>query len=270
MPSYRKMVLLEPSTGEVLAMRSEFVLDRPYNLGLSESMELMNAWGDFVKVRNADAAMRANRAWHVSSLWVRVEAQHGIISSTAASIGISVMVGFFTVLGATRDAKLACLCMLSVMLTILSQLFFMVVVMQWSIGPIEVVALIVFLGYMFTFNLHIAHAYSRTPEGWGVTMPGCSEGDAPAERLRRVRYALGARGRSVLSSAITTMGCAVFLLFCTLQFFVRFGVVIISISVLSLVYSLIFLPSLLVLVGPTSRSLCDRFVAGATRAIASR
>jgi len=33
------------------------------------------------------------------------------------------------------------------------------VVMEWKIGPIEVISLVVFVGYSVTYSLHIAHNY---------------------------------------------------------------------------------------------------------------
>merc|ERR1712110_1195749 len=42
-----------------------------------------------------------------------------------------------------------------------------------------------------------------------------------------------------------------FLLLCTLQFFMKFGLVIVSVTALSTTYSLVFLPALLMAVGPT-------------------
>jgi len=46
---------------------------------------------------------------------------------------------------------------------------------------------------------------------------------------------------------------------------VRFGVVIVAVTVLSLIYSLSFLPGLFLVVGPTRRSLCDRVCRGEVR-----
>jgi len=63
-------------------------------------------------------------------------------------------------------------------------------------------------------------------------------------------------GRSFVGSATTSIGCAVFLLFCTLQFFLKFGIVIILVSTLSLLYSLLFLPALLMAAGPVPEQRC--------------
>eukprot|EP00747_Dinoflagellata_sp_TGD_P059820 gnl/TRDRNA2_/TRDRNA2_151745_c1_seq1.p1 gnl/TRDRNA2_/TRDRNA2_151745_c1~~gnl/TRDRNA2_/TRDRNA2_151745_c1_seq1.p1 ORF type:complete len:698 (+),score=87.11 gnl/TRDRNA2_/TRDRNA2_151745_c1_seq1:300-2096(+) len=79
-------------------------------------------------------------------------------------------------------------------------------------------------------------------------------------RLHGIRFALGIMGRSVLGSAATTIGCSLFLLLCTMGFFVQFGLVILIVTVLSLVYSLLFLPALLALAGPVGPSWCMRII----------
>ena len=57
-------------------------------------------------------------------------------------------------------------------------------------------------------------------------------------------------GTTVLAGAVTTAGSALFMLFCQMTFFYKMALLI-SITILnSLVYSLIFLISLCVLIGP--------------------
>lgn len=240
---YSDQVLIED--GNIKAIRLDFTLKLDELASVSDAIAALEAWDDHVSARNAAASLRANSAWHASPLWVRARAQAGLISSTAITVSISVMVGFLAMLVFTCDLRLACLSMVSSVLTILSLLFVMVVCLQWMIGAIEVVALIVFLGYLFSFNLHVSHAYKRA-EILHVGREG--------ERLQRVRDALKIMGRSLVGSAATTGGCALFLLFCTLQFFVRFGIVILSLAALSLVYALVFLPVLLLMLGPVTHA----------------
>jgi hypothetical protein len=247
--AYWNQVLTEDSTGRVRAIRLDFLLELGTQAAVGVAIDALKAWDAHVKDMNSQASIRANNAFHASSLWVRAQAQDGIISSTSMTVAISIMVGFFAMLTFTCDLKLACLSMASSALTIISLLFVMVVCMGWAFGAIEVVALIVFLGYLFSFNLHMSHAYRHAYFDEGIT---CHE-----ERRQRVQDALKVMGRSLLGSSITTAGCAVFLVFCTLQFFVRFGIVILSVTMLSLVYSLIFLPVLLLTMGPTKSKISE-------------
>merc|ERR1719229_734048 len=59
----------------------------------------------------------------------------------------------------TQDPYLACLVVGIVLGVIIGLAFFMICLAGWSLGPIEVIALIVFVGYSVTFSLHIAHIY---------------------------------------------------------------------------------------------------------------
>lgn len=226
---------------------------------MGRGLEAMKAWDDHVASQNYAASIRANHAWHTSSLWVQVMALESIVSSTAVTVAISVAIGFFGMVLFTRSCLLAMLSIVSVLLIVISLLFFMVAVMQWPIGAIEVVALIVFLGYMFTFNLHISHAYMHGPVMRGPRYcSGWLDAQDPLGlfRFQKTRYALVAMGQSLLGSAMTSAGCSIFLVFCTLQFFVKFGLVILLVTTLSLVYALLFLPALLMIAGPTPYSCC--------------
>eukprot|EP00443_Scrippsiella_acuminata_P112757 CAMPEP_0115737242 /NCGR_PEP_ID=MMETSP0272-20121206/87713_1 /TAXON_ID=71861 /ORGANISM="Scrippsiella trochoidea, Strain CCMP3099" /LENGTH=708 /DNA_ID=CAMNT_0003181531 /DNA_START=69 /DNA_END=2196 /DNA_ORIENTATION=- len=229
--------------GQIRAARIDFKLELTDHAAAGIALETLAAWNRYVDKQNMIASVRANGAWHSSKLWVRAEAQNGIITSTATIICISVQ----------RWARCACFAFLHGDVDVL------------AIGAIEVVALIVFLGYVFTFNLHIAHAYTHAPNEDGTRgkwrkVQSKTWGDIPdavaAERYRRAKYAVQAMGRSLVGSATTSIGCAIFLLFCTLQFFLKFGIVIVLVSCLSLLYSLLFLPSLLMAAGPVPEQRC--------------
>merc|ERR1719446_549000 len=64
--------------------------------------------------------------------------------------------------------------------------------MKWKIGPIEVISLVVFVGYSVTYSLHIAHNYVEV---------SCRDAEAvrlekeylERERRRKERYAAPAR-----------------------------------------------------------------------------
>jgi hypothetical protein len=289
--AYRDFFLVE--AGWVKATKVQCLVDMRLSAGFLSIMELKRSWDRYIEMQNELAGVTSGQAFHVSQLWVRAEAQEGILTNTALSIGISIGIGFLAAFFFAGDLWLAALCMVSVSLIILAQLLFMVVILGWTMGAVEVVALIVFLGYVFTFNLHIAHAYShsahddarcisidlseavgsaRNPIGTAVPVDSvadpmqqaavsgkiercCLGGPSQKRddvRFFRARYALEAMGRSIFGSASTSVGCSLFLLPCLLQFFVRFGLVILTITVISLFYALGFLPALLMVVGPSS------------------
>merc|ERR1712217_437982 len=98
--------------------------------------------------------------------------------------------------------------------------FMIIVVLQWDVGLIEVIAIIYFVGYAVTYSLHVAHkyaAYEVFDEALDDTFVKISE---RAEiRLLRTRYAMMSIGGAALGSAITTAGASLFLCFCTLTIF---------------------------------------------------
>merc|ERR1719201_1506068 len=71
-----------------------------------------------------------------------------------------------------------------------------------------------------------------------------------ALRTQRTTYALRYMGGTVLGSAATTVGCTIFLLFCTLTIFQKFGAVVLVVTLLSVIASLAPLPALLLIAGP--------------------
>lgn len=255
---------LARQSGKVVSARAAFSVRLGGGASLALALDTMKAWDDHVNSNNNQASIRAKGAFHACSKWVSVEAQSGILQSTVSTVFTAVLVGYLAAVMFTHDLVLSMFPMLSVLLTVFSLLFTMVGILQWPFGAVDVIALIVFLGYMFTFNLHIAHSYSHASLPPDVLEDEQNEGDGLSkeelakknleERFLRIQFSLVTIGQSLVSSAGTTSSCAIFLLFCQLQFFVKFGVVILTVTLLSLAYSMFFLPALLLYAGPTSRS----------------
>ncbi|CAJ1362520.1 unnamed protein product, partial [Effrenium voratum] len=263
---YRKNILRDESK-RVVALTLEFSIDASLGDGLEWTTATRSAWERYIRNCNAVASLRANKAFQVSKLWVNVEAQEGILQSTATTISTALILGYVAAVVFTQDFLLSLFPMLSVLLTVMCLLFTMVGILQWEFGPVDVIALIVFLGYMFTFNLHVAQYYNHAKlfseqqedQAEYVKEALSSESEDRAllrrqERFGRVQHALTCIGQSLICSASTTAASAIFLLCCTLQFFVKFGAVILSVTILSVLHSLLFLPCLLILCGPTSTS----------------
>lgn len=252
-------------------------LDR--DVGAERALEYKVHWDNFVADRNTEATLTGNLAFHVSTLWVRAEAQVAIYQSTTNTVIVECGVGFVGIFIFTGDPLLALFVLVLIISNISGLAFFMASVMGWAIGPIEIIFLVVFLGYSVTFGLHMANAYnqarlnnpellkwealSRRPRrqqmlGGPVafaefpelgTMPRCG-GEA---RKARTRMALINVGGAVLSSTISTIGSSIFLLRCGLVLFIRLGTVIIYVTLLSVLSTLLVLPAVLMLCGPSER-----------------
>jgi len=113
----------------------------------------------------------------------------------------------------------------------------MIVVCGWELGIIEAIALIIVVGLSVDYSIHLVHAYG---EGSG-TMFGRDE---------KVRYALASMGISLIGGMATTAGAALFLFFCNIMFFAKFGQALCLTVIVSIAMALTFLTPLLAVIGP--------------------
>jgi len=132
----------------------------------------------------------------------------------------------------------------------------MVIIMGWAMGPIEVIALVAFVGYAVTYTLHVAQQYCyANPQSRNrdTSNPGdAAKSSSTWMREARVRLAVWKIGGAALGSAATTLGASVFLLFCTMRIFTKLGIVVCAVTILSVVFALAVFPALLMVAGPTS------------------
>eukprot|EP00913_Durusdinium_trenchii_P001823 g1689.t1 len=143
-----------------------------------------------------------------------------------------------------KSSKLSSLVVLSTLIVIFALTWFIVVVMGWPIGPIEVIALIVFIGYAVTYSLHIAHRYGSSDVAQEHDLAG---------HLSQLFFC------QFLLSAVTTAGCSIFLVFCTLTIFKKLGGVVLVVTVMSIGVALIPLPAALLWFGPLRPGRCFCF-----------
>jgi len=226
----------------VKALYATFRVDISRQAQPSQIFKYKDKWDNYLTNYNNHASRFARGAWHTSSLWVRAEAQDQLISSTIATLVLVLVLAFLGMLIFTRDFTLSGFVVLATISVVIELTFMMAVVLRWKIGPIETVALIVFIGYTVTYSLHITHRY------------GCAklDGDMTDQLSRRERTlsALGSIGAAALGSAVTTVGASIFLLFCTLTIFGKLGGVVILVTILSIMTALGPLPAALVMAGP--------------------
>lgn len=260
--------------GKMKASKFHTWVDMHYLERASRALQHMVFWDQYVDARNEAASLTANHAFHTSGIWVTSEAEEAIISSTEMTIALSAFCGGVGVLAFTGDPCLTVLVLMLVMGIMSGLGFFIVVVMGWKVGPIEIIALVVFIGYSVTYALHVAHSYSRVGEddhdlkfaqAWEARKRrGGDRGtppqalDAKTLRFARARVAVLRVGSANCSSAISTMGSSAFLLQCTINIFVKLGAVVIAVTAISLLFALVALPAVLMLVGPSPGPLRKR------------
>jgi hypothetical protein len=239
-------VWFKKGTGEMIATFFEFTVNVKNTLPTESALEHKKAWNEYIASRNKMASVTANMAWGTSSLWVRAEADEAIKGSTGVTIIISVLSGFAGVLLFTMDIRLSVFVVGLVTCIIVGLAFFMVCIMGWKLGPIEVIALVAFVGYAVTYTLHVAHHYC-------YAKPALPKGARPSKkwfREARVKIAVWKIGGAALGSAATTLGASVFLLFCTMRIFTKLGTVVCAVTILSVIFALLVFPALLMIIGP--------------------
>jgi multisubunit Na+/H+ antiporter MnhG subunit len=364
--------------GKVKAMFSRASLDFSKYAGGKSALELMDKWdahvgafnsmsGPFEHLsRRANAEDTVQEVWHVSPLWVRAHGEKVILDSTLVTLAISLGNVFLGVLLFTRSLHLALIvgCVVTVIIICLS--WFMVVLMGWKVGAVEVLSLIIFIGFAVDYCLHVSHKYhtcvitrdevdaaeakeeeeeeepeptesqrpresqssgksilarrsritihdvrptdmhhselvrastrahtasrafasssgarlssvrtpSLTSSGAWTTMLHTTgrvnrlftsihshvkirlsdgqytEIDRPTERAERAKYALQRMGHAVTGSALTTIGCASFLLACTMNIFYKIGAVVIAVTMFAVLFALVVMPAILMIIGP--------------------
>eukprot|EP00913_Durusdinium_trenchii_P022145 g20806.t1 len=189
--------------------------------------------------------------WHTSSLWLRAEAERAIVNSTVLTMVVSAACGFLGALFFTHgDLLLSWMVVLNVMGVTISLAWFMVVFMGWAIGVLEILGLIVFVGYSITYSLHIAHKYQEHT----LTAASAQLGSLYERRREAVLYALNCMSSSILGSAITTLGSSFFLFFCQLVIFVKLATVLSSVTFFACLFATVAFPAALLCIGPVGTS----------------
>ena len=170
--------------------------------------------------------------------WVWYDIERNLISSMFTGLAICFPVSFLVLLFATRNWFLSLLSISSIALVVSNVLGFCKFIMGWDLGIAETVSAVIVIGFSIDYTLHIGHMYEEAKEkGYN-------------SREDRISYSLERMGTTVLAGAITTAGSALFMLFCQMTFFYKMALLI-SITILnSLVYSLVFLVSICLLIGP--------------------
>lgn len=164
----------------------------------------------------------------VSDLFQRAEAESRVVNSALSSWLVSVACALIALGIFTQSlwlSGIACFAMLS---TAACSLFFITSVFHWSFGLMEVVSLIIFCGFSVDYPLHVVQAYVHE-----------------RQRGAKVQDAINEVGSAVASGCVTTCGAAVFLLFCQIRIFTRFGQVLVVNMVCSLVFALLWIPAVL-------------------------
>eukprot|EP00929_Paragymnodinium_shiwhaense_P086849 TRINITY_DN47253_c0_g1_i1.p1 TRINITY_DN47253_c0_g1~~TRINITY_DN47253_c0_g1_i1.p1 ORF type:complete len:1345 (+),score=298.75 TRINITY_DN47253_c0_g1_i1:117-4151(+) len=245
--------------GQLMAYYASFRVD--YHWSQTPSAELhayKSRWDTYLSTWDDHSQ---SGAFHVSKTWVEAEVQDALIESTVSTLLVLVLLAFVGMLVFTRSVTLSCFVVVATVAVVAGLSFCIVVVLEWSVGLIEVIAIIYFVGYAVTYSLHIAHMYAanhaedpvglmpRRDTGEGSRCSFGVKGKA-ARRFLRVNFSLQAIGGAALGSAATTAGSSAFLVLCTLTVFRKLGLMCLIVTLLSIIVALGPLPAALLAFGP--------------------
>jgi len=216
-------------------------------------------------------------AFHFSTSWQTVERQNAATESLIVTSVVILSLAFLSMFVFTQSFILSLFVLLSTA-GILAGLIFFIVAMSWSIGFIEVIAIVYFAGYAVTYSLHIAHKYSsaeavavRSEEPtmpipsdrnstwqspWPLALLSLTIDETASIRIQRTFFAFTSIGWATIGSAVTTAGSSFFLIPCTLVLFQKLGSMCLVVVLISVITAQVALPVMLMMCGPIRPGIC--------------
>jgi len=128
-------------------------------------------------------------------------------------------------------AFLALFCIAAILVNILA----VIQLVGWSYGIAESICIVVAVGFSFDYVAHLVAAYVESEHG---------------DRVERTRDALTHLGISVIAGATSTLLAGCMLFFAKIVLLFKFGALVVVTIVISVIWSLAFLPAILLTIGP--------------------
>jgi len=204
---------------------------------LKDAYENFDTWITGV---NAGAPASAGSAIQTSDgdfngpLWQWMHTQSVFATSAVTGASMGVVLAFVIILLFTQEIVIA-VCAALTILAILMSVLAMMKAADYELGTITAIAISILAGFAVDFVVHLAHSYAHCPK---------------PTRAEKVQHVFDEIAVSVFSGALTSVLAAIVLLFCTLQFFAKFGFFLIFTVSWSWVWGNFFFMSLMRLIGP--------------------
>lgn len=167
------------------------------------------------------------------------EMQRSLVNGFITSLGITFIAAFFALLIATANWLLSVIAVGSIA-GIVCCVGMVSVAVGWNLGLIECLSGGVLIGFSVDYTVHLGSAYLHNAH--------------LTTRRGRTRMALAELGVSILFGCITTICCGFPLYLTSVSYFYKFGLLVIMSVTLAILVALIFLPSVLLLIGPVNDS----------------
>lgn len=228
-------VIFNKNQTRVLATEVSFISDKDAQLPSKLMWPVYKKWQEVIDNLNKNAPQGGDQAFVTSGFpWLYSYTQQTLLRTMITGVAIMIVVALFTLVSATLNWVIAILATLSIG-GIIAMLLGLIQLYGWTLGISESVGVVVAVGFSFDGVAHVATAYVESKS---------------RIRMDRTRDALTDLGISVLFGAVTTLVAGICLLPAIIIFFTKFAGLIISTIILSMTWSLVILPCLLMSFGP--------------------
>eukprot|EP00951_Prasinocladus_malaysianus_P047881 scaffold652331_cov30-Prasinocladus_malaysianus.AAC.1 len=217
-----------------LAIRFPSTFSAPQSDAITKAV--MAEWKELEDDVNADASDGFECFYTGSFAFVWVFTQESLVSNAVMGLAFVFAIAFVVINLATLNFVISVLCtgtIAGIVVTVLG--VGAEGISGWDFGMAESIATVILIGFSMDYCLHIAGAYIESEES-------C--------RVERTRDALTHLGVSVVAGAVTTILSGLFLWGTVMLFFQKFAFLITFTVAVSFLWSMVFLPSLLLIVGP--------------------
>ena len=194
------------------------------------------AWGEYARnppLLVVSTCSHLSDRLRVIAAWA--DTQAGLVNNVFNGFKICFPAAFLTLLVATHNLLLSVFAIVTVAGIVACVLGFCKAYLDWGLGVAESIAAVIVIGFAVDFTVHLAHMY--------VESDAVTRTDRMVDSGRKM-------GVTVVMGALTTLGAGCFLWMCTLTFFTKFAILIISTICFSLTAALLFFMPLVATFGP--------------------
>jgi predicted RND superfamily exporter protein len=203
----------------------------------SEQQKLYDAFVSFFESR----LVVNSKAYFSAFIFNWMFITEALIRNTVQSVVLGIVFCFMVALVLTWNVLVSAFVVSAVTIIVTVAVGF-ICVMGWTLGIIEAIVLIVIVGISVDYSVHIAHSYNHATESADLVEAQIRE--------EKCLQAVGSLGISLLSGLATSMGAAIFLWFCQVSFFRKFGQFLIMTLAISFSVTFCYLIPVLLCVGP--------------------
>ena len=192
------------------------------------------AYEEFVEIWDGKAPAEMKGFFQTSSAWTFMPTEVAFVTNAIQGIAISIGFALLILLVATHNWIVSLVSVLCVVIVVMSIVGIMHMNGQ-ELGTSESISIVILIGFSVDYTVHLAADYVHS---------------AGRTRHDKMRQAYREMGVSVFSGFVTTFGCGFFLFFGQLTFFSKFGLLITTTVLFSILVALATFGAFMHALGP--------------------